>query len=671
MEQITQTGRLLKVFTPLDFDVLMINSFSGSEEISRPYRFELKLVSDVQAGMPGKIGPEKLLGKAIAIEVELADGKTRFLNGLMKSFTIAGRDERLAYYRAEMVPWFAFLEMKSDCRIFQDKTVPEIITAVVEELGYKAFLRNDLRREYTKWDYCVQYRETDLNFLSRLMEDEGIAYHFEHKEDRTHVLVLTDPDSAIKDCPRQSSFRFDSDAGLRLFEDVVRTWDTRQRILSSKWTLRDSHFEVPKKSLEVSESSLHVTPENQTLDVFDYPGDYAKKFNKPQERLDNVRPEGTKLVRLRMEQDENNHVVNSGESTGRAMVSGHKFTVAGEAQIPGGPYLLTSVSHKARQSPGYVTDGAIGGPAYSNSFACIPASVPFVPTRSTPKPIAPGPQTARVIDGNPEPTEEIWPDKYGRVRVRFPWDREAKNACWIRVAQPWAGRGWGHQWIPRVGDEVVVSFLEGDLDRPIIIGSVYNGDNLPPFSLPDNKTQSGVKTRSSPHGGSENFNMLRFEDKKGHECLEIHAERTMVEGVEASQFVSVGGDRHITTGGVDKNGNKQGDVKEKVFKNHNLHVLNDDRGKIEGKQSVTVVGDSGAQYSGGRSVQVSGDELVIAKTITFQAQQTITLMAGVNSIVIGPSGVTVIGVPMINLNPIGAVPPIPPLMPLIDAPDDP
>jgi len=239
------------------------------------------------------------------------------------------------------------------------------------------------------------------------------------------------------------------------------------------------------------------------------------------------------------------------------------------------------------------------------------------------------------------------------------------------VSNPWAGKNWGGIHIPRMGDEVIVDFLEGDPDQPIIVGRVYHAENMPPWRLPDRKTQSGILTHSSPKGGLANFNMIRFEDKKDSEDLLIHAERTMHNSVEASQFITVGGDRHITTGGTDKDGNKSGDVKEKVFQNHNLHILGDAREKVEGKESRIIVGDSGAQYQGNRGVQITSDEVVEAQTITFSAQQSITLAVGASSIMLDASGVTVIGVPLINLNPAGALPPPPGKVFPPDPPDDP
>jgi type VI secretion system secreted protein VgrG len=672
-EPITQQNRDLKVYTPLAFDVLLIDGLSGREGISRPFSFTLKLLAEVVTGMPQKVSADKLLGKPMSVELVLTEGKSRFFNGIVESFSKEGQDDQFVYYRAELVPWFSLLDLKSNCRIFQDQTVPQIMQKILGELQLDRYFRPNLKKEYTKWDYCVQYRETDFNFLSRLLEDEGISYHFEHKDDHTHTLVLTDSTDGHDVCPQKSTFRYSNETGVGDFEDVIRSWDTSQAFLSGKWGLRDYHFEMPRNPLEVPEPSVHVTDENKDLEVFDYPGGYAKKFNKPELRLDQVRPEGEKVVRLQMEQEEAGYIVYDGTSDCPAMTSGYKFTVDGGTQVPSGPYLFTSIHHTAVQHPPYVTDQVVPG-FYNNGFSCIPASVVFRPERATPKPIVHGPQTARVVDENPQdPKEEIWPDKYGRVRVRFPWDRKAEYACWIRVSQPWAGKMWGYQWIPRVGDEVVVTFLEGDPDCPLIVGSVYNADNMPPFALPDHKTQSGILTHSSPKGGSANFNMLRFEDKKGSEDLLIHAERTMHNSVEANQYITVGGDRHITTGSEDDDDNVTGgNVKEHTFANHNLRVEGDSRTDLVGKHNLFVGARSYSQYALTRYTTVLEDEVLNGKAnITIQAQQTITLMAGSNSIVIGPSGITLIGLPMISLNPMGAVPPIfvPPPAPEPDKPD--
>jgi type VI secretion system secreted protein VgrG len=636
-EQITQQERVLKVFTPLDFDVLLIESISGLEAISRPFRFTVKLLANVLTNMHQKVSADKLVGKPMSIELELPDGKTRYISGIVESFTKEGQDKQFAYYRAELVPWFWLLDLKADSRIFQDQSVLEVIQKIVEELGFKNYFRSDLTKQYTKWDYCVQYRETDFNFLTRLMEDEGISYYFEHKDDHTHTLVLTDSPDGHKDCPQQSSFRFDPEVGMGDWEDVIRGWETSQKLSSGKWVLRDYHFEMPRNTLEVPEASVHVTDENRNLDVFDYPGGYAKKFNKPDSRLGQVRPEGEKLVRLHMEQDEASHVVYDGNSFARAMTAGYKFTVTGAAQVPNGPYLLTSVQLNVVQSPTYVNNVPVE--SYKNDFVCIPASVPFLPPLTTPKPIVHGPQTARVIDESDSgSTEEIWPDKYGRVRVRFPWDREAKYACWIRVAHAWAGNMWGHQWIPRVGDEVVVTFLEGDPDCPLIVGSVYNADNMPPFKLPDNKTQSGILTHSSKQGTSSNYNMLRFEDKIGSEEIFVQAEKDLNTVVENDETRKVGNDR-TTTIHVD-------DTETVETGNHALTVS-------EGNRTATIsMGNDSLTVSLGNvthSAQV-GTYQVTADQVLVTGLTGITLTCGASTIQMTDATITIIS-GMINLNP--------------------
>jgi type VI secretion system secreted protein VgrG len=312
--------------------------------------------------------------------------------------------------------------------------------------------------------------------------------------------------------------------------------------------------------------------------------------------------------------------------------------VNGAAQVPNGPYLLTAVQHNAVQHPAYLTDAAV--PAfYNNAFSCMPAAVPFLPVRATPKPIVHGPQTARVIDESPSGSaEEIWPDKYGRVRVRFPWDREAKYGCWIRVAQAWAGNMWGHQWIPRVGDEVVVTFLEGDPDCPLIVGSVYNAGNMPPFKLPDNKTQSGILTHSSEQGSSANYNMLRFEDKKGSEEIFVQAEKDLNTVVENDETRKVGNDRTTTIHVDDSETVETGDHALTVSQGNRTATIS------QGNDTLTVsMGDVTHQAPMG-TYQVTAMQIEVDGTTSIQ------LTCGASSIQMTPASIT-ISSPMVNINP--------------------
>jgi type VI secretion system secreted protein VgrG len=634
---ITQQDRLLKLHTHLGEDILLIDSFTGIESISRPFRFDLKLMADVLVGNQGKVVAEDLIEKSMAIEVELKDGKKRFLTGLVTQFTMEGLDNRFAYYHAVLVSWFTLLDYGTNCRIFQDKSIPQIIDQVIEERGMKSYYRSDLARSYTSWDYCVQYNESDFAFLSRIMEAEGIYYFFEHKDDRSHTLVVADRPDAHKPCPEESEFRFDPDVGIGEFEDTISVWKTQVAFLSGAWTFRDYHLEMPRNPLEVTEPGMYASGDAAHLKVYHYPGEYAKKFNAPESRVGDVRPEGEKLVRVATETAEKNRTVVEGASQARAMANGFTFKVTGGAALQiKGEYLLTSIRHSALQNPAY-HDTERMGEGYSNQFSCISSKVQFRPARITAKPIICGPQTAFVIDENPEPTEEIWPDKYGRVRVRFPWDRDAEYACWIRVVQQWAGKGWGYQWIPRVGDEVMVAFLHGDPDCPIIVGSVYNHDNMPPFKLPDNKTQSGIKTRSSPKGSTDNFNMLRFEDKKGSEEVYIHAERNLKTVVENHEDRNVGESRLTTIYQDDKETVQQG--------NHELTVSMGDR-----KATISMGNDSLDVSLGNVTHKAPiGTYKVQAMQVEVDGTVSIKLSCGASSIEMNPAMIKITA-PMVLIN---------------------
>jgi type VI secretion system secreted protein VgrG len=526
-EQITQANRLLAVYTTAGDDVLLLDSFSGQEGISRPYRFVLKLVAQVALGNPAKVKPHDLVGSSMTIRIELSDAGTgaksgeRFISGLCERFVKEHQDDEFAHYTAVLVPWFSFLNYATNCRIFQDKTPVQIIQQVVSSHGYDGQFKLNVCKTYTSRNYCVQYRETDFAFLSRLMESEGIYYYFEHSNGK-HLMVLADDTSCYKDLPQQSKFKYSPAAGLNPTEDTIRRWQVEERMHPGKWTNRDFHHESPTNHFEATETSINVADEGKKFEVYDYPGEYAKKFNAAGSS-GHVQSEGETAVRVRMEKEETYHQAISGTSLCRAFSTGFKIKVEGGDAA--GTYLLTELEHRSNQQPAYRSRDNTRQ-AYENGFRAIPSSVRFVPPLVTARPTVIGLQTAIVIDesqsGN---TEEIWPDRYGRVRVRFPWDRDAKSACWLRVVQPWAGRSWGQLWIPRVGDEVAVTFLEGDPDCPVVVGSVYNGDSMPIFTLPDNKTQSGILTHTSQGGGSSNFNMLRFEDKKGSEEIYVQAEK--------------------------------------------------------------------------------------------------------------------------------------------------
>lgn len=668
-DPITQDNRLLAVNTPAGKDVLLLNSFSGVEGVSRPFRFDLELVSEIAAGNPAKIKPHALIGQTFTITVTLENGE-RYISGLCESFSAGRTDDTFAYYRAVIVPWLSFLSLASNCRIFQKKTVPDIVQQVFSDAGFSDF-QVSLTKDYTPWDYCAQYRETDFAFVSRLLEAEGIFYYFQHDSGK-HTMILCDDPGSYKPLPEESSFQYAFAAGTQAdLQDTIRSWNSEERIHSGKWTTRDYHHEMPANNLQITEPSDGVAAAARNFEIYDYPGDHTKKFNDPAQRLGSIHPEGEKLNKNRMQELEATRVQFSGYSRCRAFTSGYKISVAGGSAA--GSYLLTEVTHQAAQAPDYQNRETPGDP-YANDFRCIEASVPFKPPQITPKPVISGLQVALVVDESSSGTgEEIWPDKYGRIRARFPWDRDAKYACWLRVIQPWAGKAWGHQWLPRTGDEVAVSFLEGDPDQPVVVGSIYNSENMPPFSLPDNKTQSGILTHSTPKGGSSNYNMLRFEDKKDSEEIYIQAEKDWNSLVKHDETRTVKNNRTTTIHVNEKRTVETGDDTIDVQQGkRTITVMGDLSETVKtgdntisiqaGKRTITVMGNiSETAQTGNISTTADVGNISTQATlgnITIQADvgsisisglQGVTISCGASSISMTPASIS-ISAPMVMIN---------------------
>jgi type VI secretion system secreted protein VgrG len=609
-DPITQDDRFLAVTTPLGKDgqggdILLASRFTATESVSRLFTVDLTLQAELTNA--DSVIPSQLIGKAMSIRVSLRRGGPRFFHGLVSRFVEDEEDERFRYYRAQLVPWLWLHTLTSDCRIFQNLNVPDIIKKVFDARRLGEFQFRLDPSKYTKRDYCVQYRETDFNFVSRLMEEEGIFYFFKHEAGR-HILVMADAIADSDPCPNQRQARYGPRAGMGEREDLVTAWQMTQSLRPGMYTLRDYHFEMSSKTLEAIEFGAFTAGVNNTLELYDYPGDYAEKFCETGQRLDQVEPEGRKFARLRMEEEETPHQIATGASWCRPFCPGFRFQLTGHVPAMNGDYVLMNVDHSAVQTPDYVSTASDESP-YHNTFTAIPLKAFFRPPRLTPKPVVLGLQTAVVVG---KTGEEIWTDKYGRIKVQFHWDRDGKkddaSSCWVRVAQVWAGKQWGAMFIPRVGHEVVVDFLEGDPDRPIIVGSVYNDANMPPYDLPSNQTRSTIKTRSSKNGNAANFNEIRFEDTKGEEELYIHAERNLTTMVEADESRTVGHDRSTSIGRDDTTTIERDDTLT-VGRNRSATVaLNDDE-TIGAQQNITV----GATIT----ITAGGMVTITAPTIVF------------------------------------------------------
>jgi type VI secretion system secreted protein VgrG len=497
----SQDNRMIAIDTPLGKDELLLARFSGSEGMSRLFAFELELLSENH-----EIDFTKIIGKGVTVRIKLFDNQVRYFHGMISRFSQrSGMPEKgspvpkLSAYSATMVPSLWMLTRTSDSRIFQNKSVADIIEQVFNDQGFADF-EMKLSGAYEKKEYCVQYRETDFNFVSRLMEQEGIFYFFKHQE-KKHTLVIADSADENKPCPNQKEARYQIDTSGMESEDKITELVMAQEIMPAKYTVNDYNFKVPNSDLkaEVATRKPLGTGERE---IYDYPAKYTS--------LD----EGERLANLRIQAEEARVTTISGAGRCRDFSSGFTFALKDyyRSDMNNKSYLLTGVTHEAEEP--VAATGDQGEAVYHNRFTCIPLEVPFRPTRTTPKPVVKGTQPAIVVGPS---GEEIYPDSFDRVKVRFIWDRESKSdensSCWIRVGQPMAGAGWGAMFIPHIGHEVMVGFVEGDPDQPVIMTSVYNGNNKPADTLPDNKTRSVIRSWGD--------NDIVIEDKDGDKHIQI------------------------------------------------------------------------------------------------------------------------------------------------------
>lgn len=643
----------MEITTPLGAD-LLFHRMTAREELGRLSELEIDLLSrrnDIAAG--------DLLAKNVTVKLELLPQGERYFNGHVTRFSPTGVLGRYNTYRVTVRPWLWFLTRTSDCRIFQNLTVPEIVQKVFDDHSI-ADVKSELMGDYRKREYCVQYRESDFAFVSRLLEEEGVYYYVRHAIDR-HTIVLTDSYSTHHPIAGGPDLAFVPPERVRGDQQAILEWRPGTEVRSGAYVLDDYNFKAPR----VERLAKRVSPRSHGLsdyELYDYPGEYLEQG------------EGESYARRRLEEEHAQFEVIEGTATSRALATGGTFKLKGHPRgDQAREYLVVSATHQLEYAEYESMEG--GGSKYACTFTAISSLEPFRARRTTPRPIVRGPQTALVVG---PAGDEIHTDEYGRIKVQFHWDRlgteNENSSCWIRVAQPWAGNNWGATFIPRIGQEVVVSFLEGDPDQPLVTGSVYNAIQRPPYlgEGRDGKHKndphvSGIKSNSTK--GGSGYNELRFDDTAGKEQVFIHAqhdydlrvkndvkERILNDAhahitgddrkkVEKSSFLEVTNDRHSKIGGARH---------ETIGGDHHLMVKGDQNVKADGTASFTVgknlqekVGQNAA-LDAGQEIHLKGGMKVI-----IEAGMQISLKAGANFIDIGPSGVTIVGT-MVLINSGGA-----------------
>ena len=540
-----------------------------------------------------RIELKKLIGKKVTMGIELVDGSTKYISAHVSDFIHTGADGRVANYSAELVPWLWILSRRRDSRIFQDKTTEQIVKEVFAYYLTLADHEFRLSKPLKPINYCTQYQESDLNFVLRLLEQEGLFFTFQHSQEG-HRMIISDDSSVLTQLAGQPVIRYHR-ASVTETDDSITAWSSSRRFQPTQLTLKSFDYKQPGNPHLVQLESINQQGEVGRLEVFDYEGLYGYADA----------DEGMRKARHRLEAMEVQGKVFSGKSNCRAMEPGYYFELSQHYDHDNDPqeerqFLILSVKHRGQNN--YSSSGQAG---YQNNFTCIRRKIPFRPSLNTPRGLISGPQTAIVVG---PPGEEIYTDELGRVKLQFHWDRNGEfndeSSCWVRAAQSGASGGFGSIQIPRVGDEVVVVF-DGNPDRPLIMGSLYNSTNTPPWALPANKTQSGFLTRSMKGKGS-NANFFRFEDKAGAEQIIMHAERNLDTEVEADDSLKVGGNRSIKVEGKHSETIK---LETSIAVEEGSYFVTVDQGAVKIKATTSIVlevGSSKLEMNSDGTITLSG-----------------------------------------------------------------
>ncbi|TVZ41662.1 type VI secretion system secreted protein VgrG [Alteromonadaceae bacterium 2753L.S.0a.02] len=596
--QFIQDNRFLRINSALGSDTFFLKALRGNETFSRLFTLELDLLSYEK-----HINPADIVGTHIATFVDANSEQVKCLNGYVSQFEFTGKFYRGTYgYRAILVPWFWFLKKRINCRVFQNKTFPEIFEEICGEFGFQDY-RLSLSENHAKLEYCVQYRESDFDFLSRIMEREGIYYFFEHKNDK-HIMCLADAPSAHSYLSPKEVEHNKNDKS----NECISDWAHSYNYLSGTWKLNDFDYEKFNHSLLTETSSVLNLKNAKNYFVYDYPGNYQENT------------QGKKLAQYRMEAEESHYDVIRANSNVKNFECGKKFTLLSGIfeEDNHKAFVISEIHHEAYDNS--FTQDKDSGDFYKNTLRCISEKINYRPGLLTPGPRIDGVQTAVVVGKS---GDEIYTDEYGRIKIQFHWDtygkKDENSSCWIRVATQWAGKKWGTIGIPRVGQEVVVTFEEGDPDRPLVLGCVYNSMHMPPFDLPGDKNVRGVKSRSTKGGSRSTYNEISFDDTSGSEKLTIHAQKDF--------NMDVGKDAGTNAKGNATN-NVDGDVTWTIGGNNTFSVSGNDSSSVGGDQSNSISGNKNDTVSGNQEGTVGGNETQNVSSnqdVTIGSNQTINV----------------------------------------------
>jgi type VI secretion system secreted protein VgrG len=607
--------RSVEVVAPVGEGKVVFERLTGGDALGRPFEYDVDILSP-NADLP----ISKAVGKRMTVTLDLGDETPRFFNGVVARFSLVGWTGDSYRYRAKVRPWLWLLSRSSNNRIFQSKNVVDVLRQIFDEHGYSGDVdAGGLDQgSYKPIEYLVQYRETDFNFVSRLMEQAGIFYWFKHEQEK-HTLVLADGPSHEK-VPGYEEIPFfsgDSSGADRIGHEHISSWSIGMQVEPGTFTAKEYDFEKPRAPL-LSKLGDPKAGSTAKLEMYEYPGLYIETDQRD-----------AYVARRLVEQQLPSELVTAGGNA-RGIRPGACFKLTDyPSHEQNREYLVTAASY-VLSTNAYASGAGDAGEDFLCTFFAIESQSPFRSPLTTPKPTVSGPQTAKVVGPG---GEEIWTDKYGRVKVQFHWDREGKSdeksSCWVRVSQAWAGPTWGAMHIPRIGQEVIVDFLEGDPDRPIITGRVYNADNMPPYALPGNKTQSGIKSRSSLGGSPSNFNEIRFEDKKGSEQVYIQAEKNQDNLVKADDTLTVGANRTKSIG-IDETVTVGGNRTETVSKNETETVTLNQSIDVGVNQTLKVGANQTITVGANRSLTVSANQtetIAIASAETVGAAKALTIGA--------------------------------------------